>query len=216
MNEVTVQFRLNTALAALDEMGAFKNDEFRELVLPLRGQIMQHDGLVGCSISRYNIEVKYLRNVTDVETIDKIVQDAVQWASEQQDFFPLRGVKTPSAVIIPTIETTEEEILIDFSSYVVGFPPSPKAEKFNMEKFRYVTHHLAEAMTNTDGVTSFQLRIQSARITYDARFNTREKMIKHLRLVFENAANGEIYPPNGQGEYFPFLEEDELEVEFSS
>jgi hypothetical protein len=193
-------FKLNTAITAVDpEMGKFNEDAHRRQVLPLRGKIMAVDGMTGCYIERYEIEVSFLDDVTTEREVDMEVRASVCWARDQDGFFPLRGSKKPQATLKPpSVISRDPNVIVRFNSDIVPYPPSD-TEEFDSKRFREMTKPIAEDMTRTDGVVAFELRLSSASITYDPNITNGEVVEAHLREVFEKAAEA--------GVFFPFLDE---------
>ena len=70
MSEPRIQFVFNTAITGLPEdTGAWDEKVHNDAVLPLRGLIMQIDGVSGCHIARYGMMVQYLAEVIDRESL---------------------------------------------------------------------------------------------------------------------------------------------------
>ena len=210
MSERKRRFSFNTAITGVDETtGKFDEDAHRKQVLPLRGRIMQLDGMTGCYIARYGLEVEFLDTVTEEATVEAHVLEAVRWAAGQDGFFLLRGDKTPAATM-DRPEPREPQhrgwLYINFGTNVVDYPVSDKAEGWDAETFRASVQELAKKMTGFDGAVNYQLRLRTASITFDTQVTNREAVEAHLRQVFTDAAAG--------GEFFPFVGQGGLNVTF--
>jgi hypothetical protein len=92
-NEKTVFFVFNSALTQLDKAtGKFDDGEHRKMILPLRGKIMQIDGVTGCFIARYAVRVEIFLPAADEADIQRQVIQIFEDAANE-GFFPLRGDK---------------------------------------------------------------------------------------------------------------------------
>jgi hypothetical protein len=102
-NEQKFKLYFNTAVTGINpETGEWDSEAHYSTVAPLRGKVMQIDGLADCFIARYAIEITYMSNVAEQTALIKAVQKAVAEVSDMEGFFPLRGDKTPAA----TLEST--------------------------------------------------------------------------------------------------------------
>jgi hypothetical protein len=99
MSDQKVTLEFNTAITELDPAtGKWDEKEHNQSVIPLRGLIMQIDGVTGCHIARYGMEVNYLPRVISRSAVIEAVQAAVQECAKAADFFPMRGDKQPAAL----------------------------------------------------------------------------------------------------------------------
>ncbi len=207
MSKIKRRFSFNTAITGVSLTdGKFDEDAHRLQVLPLRGRIMQHDGVTGCFIARYGVEVEFLDNVTDEAAVEAFVLGAVRWAADEAGLFPLRGDKTPAAAMNRPEPQYRGRLYIEFGTSVVDYPVSDKAEEWDDKTFRASVQLLAQLMTRFDGVVNYQLRLRTASITFDTRVTNREAVEAHLRKVFTDAVAGE--------KFFPFVGQGELNVTF--
>jgi hypothetical protein len=206
MSELSRLFQLNTGITGLGENGKWDEDMHREQVMPVRGKIMEHDGMTGCYIGRYYVEVKFLDYVTNEEAVAEVVQRAVDWAAQQEGLFPKRGDKTPTATLDRPTPSANEKVIVRFNSYLRPYKPT-QAHDYNREAFKEETYPIAERVTETDGMESFKIGHDGANITYDTHYNNRQAVENHLRSVFEWAA--------AQEQFFPFLGDKPLELTFS-
>jgi hypothetical protein len=72
----TSNYRFSSALCDLDEeTGTFDEQVFKQLVLPIRGRIMARDGLSGCHIARYGVEVLYFQDIVGSEELDPFLEE---------------------------------------------------------------------------------------------------------------------------------------------
>ncbi|MCI5108749.1 MAG: hypothetical protein MRY49_02780 [Candidatus Pacebacteria bacterium] len=89
----------NTALTKINEEdGKFDEDEFLKQVLPIRGKIMQIDGVCGCSIGRYGFDVVCVENATDMEVLKKSLEEIFEKECVNEGFYPLKGDKEPKLI----------------------------------------------------------------------------------------------------------------------
>jgi len=89
----TIEFEFNTALTELGENGIFDEAEHTKKILPLRGKIMKIDGMTGCLVARYGVDVYYFPPaVDDIEEVERKIIQIFEEAAEE-NFFPLRGKK---------------------------------------------------------------------------------------------------------------------------
>ncbi len=87
--EKEVEYEFSSALTRLDPAtGKYVRDEHREQVLPIRGRLMDFDGIFGCFIARYGVQINFIEGIVDPEALDAHVRSAFDWASEQAEFFP--------------------------------------------------------------------------------------------------------------------------------
>jgi hypothetical protein len=208
MSELSRLFQLNTGITGLGENGKWDEDMHREQVMPVRGKIMEHDGVTGCFIARYYIEVKFLDYVTNEEAVAAVVQEAVDWAATQQGLFPKRGVKTPTATFDqPKPESSVyDTVIVRYNSYLSPYKITMD-HQYNKAAFQEETLAIAERVTEIDGMEDFKIGHDGARIKFDTRYNNRQAVEAHLRRVFEWAAT--------QEQFFPFLGDKPLELTFS-
>ena len=90
MTTSKVLYSFSGALTSLDpETGAFDKDAFSKTVMPIRGRIMSFDGLTGCFIARYAVEVSYIEEIVDLEVLDAHIKSVFEWVESQDEFFPL-------------------------------------------------------------------------------------------------------------------------------
>jgi hypothetical protein len=210
MSTISLTYKFNTAITGVnEETGKFDEAKHREAVLPLRGRLLQHDGLTGngLQIDRYEMTINYVPEVTNPEAIDAVVDEAVAWAAEQEGFFPLRRgkhLKTPKATrVLPYQRPPSDNtvVYIDFHTNIVHYPIGDEKEGWDEAAFRQATKPLADRMIDFDGVRSWQLRLATASITFAKKATNAEAVIAHLRQVFQDFRSEE--------HFFPYLGEDE-------
>lgn len=203
-----VRYDLNTAItAAIDPAtGKFHEEKHRELTLPVRSQLMMHDGITGCHIDRYALRVDYLPNVTSPQMIDTIVTQVMAWAAAEDGLFPLRGAKTPTATREQPKPSRYARIVVVFSTNIVRLPFDASSEGWNEAVFRKATQEFVTKMTDTDGLTTWQLRICSASVTFNKDITTEQEVIAHLRRAFDELRSHEGF--------FPYLGDHSLDPIF--
>ena len=194
-----VSFTFNTAISAVDgETGKWDEKAHNQLVMPLRALIMGRlDGATGCHISRYDVEVSFLVNVTDTATVVERVQNAVDEASGMPGFFPLKGDKTPAA------------------SYVE--PAKPNYDNhwwvarvtFNTDLFinedevltQALIDRLVARLVRADGARQPGVDQRKVYIRFDQRQVAPARMKAHLEQVIS-----EIMEERAEKGYFPFAD----------
>jgi hypothetical protein len=206
MSELKRLFLFNTGITGLGEKGKWDEDVHREQVMPVRGKIMEHDGMTGCYIGRYYIEVQFLDYVTNEETVAVVVKHAVDWAATQEGLFPKRGDKTPTAALDRPEPSVYDTVVVNFNSYILPYKTS-KTHDYNSGVFKEETYPIAERLTEIDGMESFKIGHDGARIKFDTRYNNQQAVENHIRQVFEWAAR--------QEQFFPFLGDKPLKLTFS-
>jgi hypothetical protein len=207
-----INFKFNTALSAI-EGGKFNDEAFKALVMPIRTRLMEIDGLTGCNIARYGIEVSYEKDIVSKTKLIRLVCDIFASFAEQADtYFPLRGNKVPRLIVDrPRRQrSTEPWVYINYKSSVVRYPVGTGQDSmFDEAKFRALTAGLPEKMTDKDGVLGWKLNLRYAGIKIDTRVLSIEEAKTHLTRVFTRAVTEE-----GK-DYFPYLEVGEpLKYEF--
>ncbi len=194
MSDCKIEFTFNTALVALpEETGALDEKAFRQQVLPLRGQIMKIDGVCGCYIARYGVEVNFLDNVTSRQVVIAGVEAVIVWAAEQ-DFFPMRGEKVPEATAKPVpVSTTATwwvaRVRFDTDLFT----------NLSKKHTRAIRAHLHALLENADGARDTHVGQRTLSIMFDERITSPEDMKEHLAGVVAN-----IMGDRDQRNYFPF------------
>ena len=210
MTQRKCNFTFNSAITGMSkENGTFDDDAHRDQVLPVRGRIMQLDGVTGCHIARYGMEIGFLDEVVDRDTVETHGMEAITWAGTLDGLFPLRGNKTPAATMDRPAhrETHSWWVKVTFASYLVRYTPAAD-DGWDAEAFRTETGSLEKEMTNLSGIINHELRPGFAKVKFDDRYISKEAVEAHLRQLFlsvqERSAN-----------FFPFVPEGEtIELEF--
>ena len=205
MNATSRTFRFNTAISAINELtGKFDEDAHRLLILPLRGRIMQIDGVWSLEIGRYELTVKWRSDVTDEATVTPRVIEAVEWAAGQPGFFPLRGEKTPVGIPQlppPPAPPHKGRLYVGFGSSVIAFPASETSDGSDDSKFRHDTQSLVDELTNIDGITDIMFRLHEAVIWFDTDIIPSSDVATHVLSVLTAATQG--------SKFFPYILEGE-------
>lgn len=192
-----ITFDFNTAITRLDpDTGKWDEKVHNEAVMPLRGLIMQIDGVSGCFIARYAVEVTYVPSVTDQTLVIEAVQAAVLKVSCQDGFFPLRGEKTPSATLPeppkPTYDTWwVARVTFDTDLFV-------DTDETSTAK---VVGELITRLADADGARQPGATQRVLYVRFDRRQINPENMTAHLKKVIT-----EIMEQRTNKNYFPFGE----------
>jgi hypothetical protein len=204
------EFKFNTAITGVDESdGTFDEAAHKRAVLPLRGKIMQLDGVTGCHINRYEVTVHYVPGITTPELIEEAIRAAIEelLAEDDCELFPLRGTKKPTATFNPpqTTPTHRVEVNARFGSYVTKFPVGEK-NGYDKAAFDGSTKRLVEQLVDFDGVIGCELYLQTVTITFDDRIANEADVKQLVTDVISEAAEGE--------EFFPYLGAEILSIDF--
>ena len=195
MSERKITLDFNTALVALPEAtGALVGNDFTVKILPLRGQVMQTDGVCGCHIDRYHMEVKYLDHVTTREQVIADVEAAIAWAAKS-GFFPMRGDKTPTATPRPVPVSTTAcwwVARVDFSTDLF-------VDK-SLKKTKKIHRKLIADLAIGDGARNPFVSQRSLGVRFDARNTTAESMEAHIQNVI-----AKILEERPAENYFPHV-----------
>ena len=203
MSERRIILNFNTAITGVNENdGKFVSDVHDRQVMPLRGLLMQVDGVCGCHIARYYIEVKFLTGVTDEATVIEAIKTAVATASEREGLFPLRGNKTPS-VIIPEPTPQTPPTVIKLTAYFGGRVVRFRANGENVPSFEQETAKLVDAIADHEGIMSVKLIMDGVYVYILTRLTTVEAVKAHVTAVIEYAASHYRSIPGEN--YFPFI-----------
>ncbi len=186
----------NTAITGLDpKTGTWDEKAHNKTVMPLRGLIMQIDGVSGCFIARYAVEVTYVPGVTDKMLIIEAVQAAVGEVTGKEGFFPLRGEKIPSACLPEPVKPIETWWVARVTFQTDLFVD--KDEESTAEIVNGLIANLAAADgARHPGVTQRMLYVQ-----FDRRQVSPENMMAHLEKVVAG-----ITVLRSSTGYFPFVE----------
>ncbi|MDB5163936.1 MAG: hypothetical protein JWS12_554 [Candidatus Saccharibacteria bacterium] len=215
MTNQTLTFEFNTAITGInEETGTFNSEDHRDAVLPLRGRIMQHDGVFGCNINRFDMSVEYRDNVTNSAAVAEWVQVTIDWATQNLlDLFPLRGDKRVLAT--PQTEWPFRRVIITFNSNLARFTPMSHITKQIMDQqaFADATRQVAIELTDLDGVKGYVLELRAAALDIDTRVTDVDRAKQHLESVISKIAAGRL--STSYVGLFPYLrDQDDLTFGF--
>lgn len=197
--EQKVTLELNTAITGIDrDNGRWNEQLHNHTVLPLRGLIMQIDGVFGCHINRYTIEVNYFTFVTDMATVVERVQAAVSKVAERDEFFPLRGEKAPLATPSEPEKSTYDkwwEARVTFSTDLYTEPGLGKRNEELIQK-------LSERLVAIDGARDPYVDQRLMYIRFDKNIASPEVMRAHMEKLA-----GEMVAERMSWSHFPFATE---------
>lgn len=210
------QFQLNVAVIELPP-GSGKmpsKEEFSDLISPLRGKIMAHNGMTGCKIERYEITVHFIESIISEDEVAEIVEAAIAAVFEEEgnELFTLAGDTPP--VVTRGWKPKEERpptrctITVSTNSFLTGFNMKPGEAGWDKEGFALETEIIRTNLVNMDGVLNCEVFGRSANLTVDLRVvSDLDAVEAHMRWVFESAAAD-------LDNLFPFIEPDQLQLTF--
>ena len=193
MIQSSLEFKFNTGITAPFEEGTgkFLEDDHKDQVLPMRAKLMELDGLTGCNISRYDLQVNYVASVVDRDAIIAHVNEVVAWAANQEGFFPNRGDKTPTAEArLPAPSEPERFawVRVEFPTQVIRYPALRSEHGMDTVKFNEKVHPLAEKMTAAHGIVGYDIHLLDAAVRFDTVLTTRTAVADHLLRVLKETA----------------------------
>jgi len=196
MDLTMVVFRTNTAITGIDPVsGKWDEQKHKQTITPLRALIMQIDGVNGCTIGRYEIDIRFVGGVTSKTKIFRALKAAVAEVAKQNGFFPLRGTKTPRVTLKPSDSyPTWSAVRVDFSTDLL----------VNMDDDATAPVHAL--LANADGARRTGVSQRALSVRFDRREVTAEAMMAHLKTVVGaliEKKDGE----EGTYTYFPFSHE---------
>lgn len=191
-----IMFNFNTAITGLSkESGTWNENLHNQTVMPLRGLVMQIDGVTGCFISRYGMEITYIPGITSKKSIIAAARAAVGTATGMDNFFPLRGRKTPVARIPrrpKSVYNTWWVARVDFNTDLFVNMAVSSEE---------LTAPLVARLAKADGARQPGVGQRVAYVKFDRRQASPESMKAHLENVV-----GEIMAEREAKGYFPFAD----------
>lgn len=197
MSESKIQFSFNTAITGLPEAtGAWDEKAHRDAVLPLRGLVMQIDGVCGCHIARYGMTVDYVGGVASRDLVITGVKAAVMAVSDGKGLFPLRGEKKPAVTLeAPTIARhhTWWAARVDFDTDLFV--------DISEEATQAICNELKARLVDADGARNPGVGQRVLWVNFDPRITSSVDMEDHLRSVVR-----EIMESRKEKKYFPFRE----------
>jgi hypothetical protein len=184
----SIEFTFNSALSGVDtHTGAWSQKAHDELAKKVRSHIMGQptgDGICGMFIARYGMNVEYIDKATSPENVVGAVNEAIQWAADQEDMFPLRGDKTPEAILDTHIPkpTKNFEVIAELSTNLYALPTTNEETQQLRLKF-------AKLLVRLDGVCEYSIYLDGAALTVDTTITTVEQTKEHFRNLFATHAN---------------------------
>jgi hypothetical protein len=210
MSVRTLHFTFNSAITGVSiENGKWSEVTHRHQILPLRGRLMQCDGITGINIGRYEMDIEFLPNVTDAETVITVVNESIDWASKQEGLFPLRGDKLIEATLEPSPTsalTNIFKVTVHFGTQIMAFPVHNN--EFDADKFWLKTNQLARELAKLDGIVGCEMYLDAASLTFDTLLTDVEKVQAHIRAVL-------LQPLEEESNLFPFANRHELRLGFT-
>lgn len=192
-----IQLDFNTAITGIDaETGAWNEKVHDMAVMPLRALLMQIDGVYGCHIGRYAMQIQYYPNVTSKEEVIAAAEKAVEEVSAKDGFFPIKGEKTPVVQVEPahsSTVTTWWVARVDFDTdlYI------NKNKKFEAS----VVNPLGARLAKADGARENGVWQRGMYVQFDQRQTTPESMEAHLKNMVKKIMKNRV-----KKGYFPFAE----------
>lgn len=193
--KVTLDF--NTAITGLDpETGIWDEKAHSKTVMPLRGLIMRTDGVSGCFISRYDMEITYVPGVTNRELVIEAAQAAVREISENLNFFPLRGEKIPTATAPELKKSVHETWWVARVTFETDL--FINTDEVSTKK---IIDELIARLAEADGARQPGATQRMLYVRFDPRQVSSENMTAHLEKVI-----AEVMEKRTEKGYFPFAE----------
>lgn len=195
---MSLEFQFNTAITGIDpSTGAWNEKTHNTAVLPLRGLIMQIDGVSGCHINRYDMRVEYLPRITSMTKVARGVRAAVVEIADRDGFFPIRGNKKPRAVFQKPAKRTPTkcwwiaEVKFGTDLFVAEDKKTTQA----------IQKKIVAKLAKADGARDPYVNQRRAYVMFNPDVIAAEAMKSHVekvagKLLRHRAANG----------YFPFGE----------
>jgi hypothetical protein len=188
----------NTAITGINpDTGAWSEKTHNTTVLPLRGKIMQIDGVVGCHIARYGLEVTYLQDRVTKTALTRAVKAAVAEIANNADiFFPLRGKKTPRLTIPrsrPSTTRTWHCVEVEFNTDLHA--------NAGEELTTAIKEKLKLRLMQVDGARRVYVTQRCLQVCFDKDATAEEGIVAHLqqvvREILESRADYALYFPFG-------------------
>lgn len=197
-DERKIQFEFNTAITGLEpETGKWDENVHKDRVMPLRGLIMQIDGVSGCFIGRYGMRVDYMPNVVSKTRVAQQVKAAVKVIASIEGFFPIKDKKTPSVRpekrAVSVANDTWWVARVDFNTDLYA----DKSEEF----MKAVKDQLNPILVNADGARETGIWQRGLYVKFDKRVTTSESMEAHLKKVVAKIMKKRI-----KKGFFPFAD----------
>lgn len=191
MSERTINFTFNTAISDVDpQTGRLNEDAQGNLVRPLLARIKQIDGVYFCYIARYGMEVKYIVEATNVETLEREINAAVEWAATQEGFFPKRGNKTPRAILEQS-KSPMRKVVVQFGTHCLAYPVNALG-KYDSATFKHKTQALAARLADTDGIVDCTVELNGAILEYDSRITDHGRVTEHIETVLDETLDDDF------------------------
>jgi hypothetical protein len=209
MRDPEVSISFNSAITGIPlETGKFNDTAHTDQILPLRGLIMQLDGVTGMNIGRYGMKVYYLDEMTEPAKILKIVQRSINELMEREGnrLFPIRGDKTPTA----TIDEPEPSVPDYKQSVIARFDTDLTAYSADSEQWAETSAHVKSVLSSVDGVRGCGVYLREVAVCFDSRTITATDMKHHIGRVLRHLDTFEGRP------FFPFLNGRQLSFSFET
>jgi hypothetical protein len=214
MSEPNRTWEFNTYITGLPEDGKWDDERHHDIVKPMWLFIKGHDGVTKCYISQANIVVHFFDHITDLDTVERIVQEAMDRFRDEDGFFPVRGDKTPTATRkkvdadIPPDPNQPRWIYFDFGSHAVPYQVNADDGNWDEEAFKRLTQPLAAALSDLDGIMGCRFSVSSAGLKFDPRYISLNEVKAHVARVLTKASKGR------RRRYFPYIGKKRLELTF--
>jgi copper chaperone CopZ len=201
MAEKKIQFVYNTPITGVSKpTGAFDEESHRNLVLPIRGQLMQIDGVSNCFIARFGFYVEYYDEMTDQLTVAAAALLIIAAYGEKpadSGYFPLRGDKTPAALpeFPKTTKCRYQKVTTGTDSLVGYVTVDGNPNEFDADAFNAKVKPLVELLGNYNGVTKVDVTITSVDVTFDSRITTISAVRAHIEATLNATRQKEGFFP---------------------
>ena len=187
MAEHKIQFMFNTPFTGvIRETGKFDEETHKALALPLRGRLMQIDGVSGCYIARFGFYVEYFDEMTDRDAVVTAVEALVAEYNEklvESGYFPLRGEKTPGASPKTAKKWRYNKVTTGIDSLTGYTTVDGDPNEFDAAWFNSRVRPLVEKLGNANGVTKVEITMTSLGVTFDSRVTNFTEIKNHVKYT---------------------------------
>jgi len=169
----------NSAITGLPtENGKFDQQAHQAQILPLRGLIMQIDGVSGVFIARYGVQIDYCDNIVTAKQILTAVQQAIDtlMAIEGTSLFPLRGEKKPTV----TIDSSTQPKPTYRKMVIVRLPSDLTAFTKDNEVWQQLEALVGGHLAHHEGVRGYDVYLREVSVTFDTRLTTATAIKRHI------------------------------------
>jgi copper chaperone CopZ len=202
MAEKTIRFMFNTPISGVSkEAGKYDVEIHTSLVLPIRGEFMQIDGVSGCRIDRFGFYVEYFDEMTDSNTVIEAVLGIIAEFGKrptESGYFPLRGEKTPSAspVLDKPVIWRFKRVGVSMDSLTDYVTVGDDPNKFDDAEFSRRVKPLAGKLGDANGVTEVKVAMTQVEVSFDSRITSFDQIRDHIMKSLNSVRGSEYFFPH--------------------